>query len=270
MEEIQHHYNLISEKDRLSSGIGLLEKERTQEIINRYLEKKNAVILDIGGAAGVYSFWLASQGHIVHLIDASAKHIEQARKINERGEEKLQSISVGDARKLDQFPEESVDVILLLGPLYHLVEREDRSKALKECLRILKKNGLLFAAGINRYASLYDGLLRGLIDDPGFMKILKQDLRDGQHRNETDNPQYFTTAIFQLPQELEGEIKTAGFSIKKTLPVEGPLWFVESFEKRWNNAVEKKKLLDILSSIENEPFSLVLTQHYVVVCGKNH
>jgi len=269
MDEIQEHYHLIEEKDRLSSGIGLLEKERTQGILNRYIDKKNAVILDIGGGAGVYSIWLASLGHSVHLVDASAKHSEQAKKINEHSKEKLQSISVGDARNLDQFPNESTDVILLLGPLYHLVNKEDRVKALDECWRILKKDGLLFTAGINRYASLYDGLLRGLIDDPMFMKILKQDLCDGQHRNETNNPQYFTTAIFQLPKEMEDELRTAGFSIKKTLPVEGPLWFVESFEERWKNTQEKKKLLDILSSIENEPFSLVLTQHYVVVSAKN-
>jgi ubiquinone/menaquinone biosynthesis C-methylase UbiE len=268
MKEIIHHYNLIEEADRLSSGLGLLEKERTKGIINSYIDKKNTVILDIGGAAGVYSFWLAAQGHRVHLVDASTKHIEQAKKINDNSTAKLDSISVGDATQLDRLEKESADVILLLGPLYHIVNKDDRVKSLKECCRILKKDGLLFAAGINRYASLYDGLHRGLIDDPEFVQILNQDLQDGQHRNPTGNPQYFTTAIFQLPQEMEEELAGAGFSVKKTLPVEGPLWFVHSFEERWNNANEKKKLLNILSSIENESFSLVLTQHYVVICSK--
>src|SRR5690349_2214656 len=209
MKEIEEHYDVIEEKDRLSSGMGLLEKERTQEILKRYVDKKNAVILDIGGAAGVYSFWLAEQGHQVHLVDASSKHIDQAKKINSHSQAKLESIAVGDAKKLDQFANGSADVVLLFGPLYHIVNKDDRVAALKECFRILKKDGLLFAAGINRYASLYDGLIRGLIDDPAFVKIMQQDLRDGQHRNPSDNPQYFTTAIFQLPKEMEKEIISA-------------------------------------------------------------
>jgi len=268
MLEIQQHYDLIEEKDRLSSGVGLLEKERTQEIIKRYLDKKNAVILDVGGAAGVYSFWLAAAEHEVHLIDASPKHIEQAKRINLSSEAKLKSIAVGDARDLSQFANDSVDTILLLGPLYHLVQKADRIKTLQECFRVLKKNGKLFCAGINRWASLYDGLFRGLIDDPQFMKILKEDLKSGEHKNPSGHPQYFTTAFFQLPNEMEEEIQEAGFNLVKTLPVEGPLWFVKSFEERWGNSEQKKKLLNILTSIENKSFSLVLTQHYVVVSTK--
>jgi ubiquinone/menaquinone biosynthesis C-methylase UbiE len=269
MNEVTDHYNLIEEKNRLSSGIGLLEKERTQEIINRYIHKKNAVILDIGGAAGVYSFWLAAAGHQVHLVDASAKHIEQAKQINQHIAAKLQSIAVGDARDLYQFPHESMDIVLLFGPLYHLINREDRLTALKECLRVLKRDGKLFCAGINRYASLYDGLHRGLIDDPEFVKILKQDLADGQHRNPTAHPEYFTTAIFQLPQEMEEEIAMAGFVVEKSLPLEGPLWLVPFFEERWKKLHEKAKLMDIMASIETDTFSLVLTQHYVVVSSKS-
>lgn len=268
MLEIQQHYDLIEEKDRLSSGVGLLEKERTQEIINRYLDKKNAVLLDIGGAAGVYSFWLAAAGLQVHLIDASPKHIEQAKKINASSKAKLGSLTLGDSRDLNRFGDDSVDAILLFGPLYHLVKKEDRQKTLQECFRVLRKNGKLFCAGINRYASLYDGLFRGLIDDAEFMKILKEDLKTGEHKNPSGHPQYFTTAFFQLPNEMEEEISEAGFNLIKTLPVEGPLWFVKSFEERWHNSEQKKQLLNILTSIENESFSLVLTQHYVAVSTK--
>ena len=188
MKEIQAHYDFIEEKDRLSSGLGLLEKERTQEIIKRHLDKKNAFILDVGGAAGVYSFWLANAGHKVHLVDASPKHIEQARKIDKTSDVKLESITVGDSRNLNQFADESIDIILLFGPLYHLVKKEDRLKTLHECFRVLKKNGKLFSAGINRYASLYDGLFRGLIDDAEFMKILQQDLLNGHHSNPSGHP----------------------------------------------------------------------------------
>jgi ubiquinone/menaquinone biosynthesis C-methylase UbiE len=268
MNEIQQHYNEIDEKDRLGLGLGLLEKERTQQIITRYLGKSSSKILDVGGAAGVYAFWLASMGHEVSLIDPSEKHIQQAISINDQTKNKLASIAVGDARDLCKHENETFDCILFLGPLYHLIIKEDRLRALNECFRVLKKGGLLFAAGINRYASLYDGLSQGLIDDPNFISIMKQDLLNGQHRNPSNHPGYFTTAVFQLPVEMELEIKEAKFSLIKTLPVEGPLWFVNSFEDRWAEAEKRSKLLYMLESLEDNSIGLLLTLHYIAVARK--
>jgi len=268
MDEIKEHYDLIEEKDRLSSGFGLLEKERTKQIILRYIEKRPATILDVGGAAGVYSFWLAGLGHEVRLGDASPKHIQQARDINEKSKAKLASIAVIDARDLSEYGDESIDYILLLGPLYHLVERNDRWQALTECFRILKKKGKLFAAGINRYASLYDGLFRGLIDDPNFVEILKEDLKSGQHRNPDNHPDYFTTTIFQLPEEMEEEIKESRFSLINAHAVEGPLWMIKDFDQRWENDAKRKQILDLLNLLEQHHISLLTTHHYIVVAEK--
>ena len=268
MDEFTQHYNEIEEKDRLNVGVGQLEKERTRQIINRYSKGNRWKILDVGGAAGVYSFWLAEQGHEVHLADATPKHIEQASRINAKVVSKLASISVEDARDLGKYPSESFDCILLFGPLYHLVEKEDRSKALRECHRLLKRKGKLFAAGINRYASLYDGLSRGLIDDPYFVSIMLQDLKDGQHRNPKNHPDYFTTTIFQLPSEMEEEIRESQFSLINTLPVEGPMWFIHQFEQRWKKKHGQEQILELLSRIEQSPASLLMTHHYIAVAEK--
>ena len=269
MNEMQEHYNLIEEKDRLSFGVGLLEKERTKQIILRYLDAKHAKILDVGGAAGVYSFWLANLGHEVHLGDASPKHIEQAKEMNGTSKAKLASIAVIDARDLGDFADDSMDCILFLGPLYHLVERTDRWKALSECYRVLKRKGKLFAGGINRYASLYDGLSRGLIDDPYFVEILKGDLKNGQHRNPKNIPDYFTTTIFQLPEEMEEEIKEARFSLINVLAVEGPLWMIKDFDERWQDEVNRKQILDLLHLLEQYRVSLLTTHHYISVAEKD-
>ena len=268
MDEIKEHYDLIEEKDRLSLGVGLLEKERTKQIILRYMDIKPAKILDAGGAAGVYSFWLAGLGHEVHLGDASPKHIQQAKDINETSKAKLASVSVIDAMDLGQYGDESIDYILLLGPLYHLVERNDRWQALSECFRILKKKGKLFAAGINRYASLYDGLSRGLIDDPYFVNILKEDLKNGQHRNPKNHPDYFTTTIFQLPEEMEEEVKESRFSLLNAVAVEGPLWMIKDFDQRWENETKRKQILDFLDLLEQHRMSLLTTHHYLVIAEK--
>jgi ubiquinone/menaquinone biosynthesis C-methylase UbiE len=268
MEEIKEHYNLIEEKDRLGSGVGLLEKERSRQIISRYLPGESIRILDLGGAAGIYAFWLAELGHEVHLCDFTPKHIEQAKKINDGVKAQLVSISIGDARDLRHYEDEYFDCIVLFGPLYHLVERSDRMKALKECKRMLSKNGRLIAAGINRFASLYDGLSRGLIDDPYFVEILKQDLVNGQHRNPNNHPDYFTTTIFQLPEEMEGEFIEAGFSLLNCLPVEGPMWLANNFDQRWKNTDSRKQLLELLNLIEKDKASLLMTHHYIAVAEK--
>jgi ubiquinone/menaquinone biosynthesis C-methylase UbiE len=268
MEEFEQHYDQIDEKSRLDAGFGLIEKERTKQIILRYLSEKHARILDVGGAAGVYSFWLAGLGHEVHLGDATAKHISQASAINARSNAQLASISVMDARDLSQFEDASMDCILLFGPLYHLVEASDRLQALKECFRVLKRKGKLFAAGINRYASLYDGLSRGLVDDPYFVEIMKEDLKSGQHRNPKNHPYYFTTTIFQLPSEMEDEIRQCRFSLMNTLPVEGPIWVIKDFEMRWENKETRTQMFDFLSLLEQDAASLLMTHHYIVVAEK--
>jgi len=269
MNEMQEHYNVIEEKDRLSFGVGLLEKERTREIILRYLDKRSGKILDAGGAAGVYSFWLAELGYEVHLGDASPKHIEQAKTINANTKSKLASVAVLDARDLGEYADDSIDYILLLGPLYHLVERDDRWQALSECYRVLQRKGKLFAAGINRYASLYDGLSRGLIDDPYFVEILNEDLKTGQHRNPKNVPDYFTTTIFQLPEEMEEEIKEARFSLINLIAVEGPLWMTKDFGDRWQDESKRKQILDLLHVLEQHKVSLLTTHHYIAVAQKD-
>src|SRR5205814_7356240 len=107
----------------------------------------------------------------------------------------LSSCRVGDARALE-FTDKNVDVVLLLGPLYHLTEQADRARALAEAKRVLKPGGWLFAAVISRWASMLDGLVRDLLQDQQFAAIVQRDVEEGQHRNPTERLDYFTTAYF--------------------------------------------------------------------------
>ncbi len=77
-QQIIEHYNRYDEDKRLKGDIGPLEFARTQELILRYLPPAPAVIVDAGGATGVYSFWLAGLGYKAHLVDIVPRHIEQA------------------------------------------------------------------------------------------------------------------------------------------------------------------------------------------------
>jgi ubiquinone/menaquinone biosynthesis C-methylase UbiE len=263
-EEIEGHYLQVLEAERLAAEQGELERRRTQQILARELPAPPAVICDVGGAAGVYAIPLAQQGYQVHLIDPVGLHLEQARARAEAAGATLASITQCDARKLD-VPAATADAVLLLGPLYHLTERSDRLLAIREARRILKSGGILVAAAISRFASLIDGVSRGFFKDPVFRRIVAGDLTSGQHRNPTENAHYFTTAFFHRPEELDGEIREAGFEEVRVLAVEGPIWSAAQFSQAWGDPVQRKELMEFLALVETEPSIIGASAHLLAV-----
>jgi SAM-dependent methyltransferase len=159
----------------------------------------------------------------------------------------------------------SADVVLLLGPLYHLVERTDRIEALHEARRILRPDGVILAAGISRFASAIDGAVSGFLADPAFRQIVDGDLTDGQHRNPTGHPHYFTTAFFHRPEELLDEVREAGFTGVELLAVEGIGWAVPRLEQVLDDDEARGRLLDLLRRIETEPALLGASPHLLAV-----
>jgi ubiquinone/menaquinone biosynthesis C-methylase UbiE len=267
-KEIEAHYRQTSESQRLSaSRQGELEGLRTREILARYLPPAPAAIFDIGGGAGAYAFPLAKQGYRVHLIDPMEPHLEEARRYAADSGIALASIARGDARHLE-IPSGSADAVLMLGPLYHLVERADRLQALRAARRILKPDAVLFGAAISRFASLLDGLSTGSFRDAQFREIVAADLASGQHRNPTNNRFYFTTAYFQRPEDLAAEFRQTGFGDVQVLAVEGPAWCTTFFGEAWDNPAQRNDLMKFLSVIEREPSILGASAHMIAVGHK--
>ena len=263
--EILDHYAEGHERDRLFEGRCRLERVRTQELLARHLPPPPAVILDVGGGPGVYARWLATHGYEVHLIDPVPLHIEQASSNLGLGDHPLASARLGDARRLDQSTA-SANAILLMGPLYHLTDPADRLQALREARRVVHPGGWLFAVGISRFTSLLDGLAAGFLDDPGFSHIVEQDLRDGQHRNPDHHPSYFTTAFFHHPDQLQDEVREAGWSIVATVGIEGPGWWLPpDFTDWWDDPARRERLLAAVRAVEREPSLLGLGPHLMVV-----
>lgn len=261
-------YAAADEDARLRTGWFQLEHARTQELILRHLPPAPATIIDAGGGSGIYACWLASLGYRVHLIDPVQKHVDQARAASaHQPRHPLASADVGDARHLPH-PEASADAVLLLGPLYHLVEKEDRLACLREAHRVLKPGGLLCGAGISHFASFLDSLSHGFFDDPNFAPILERDLADGQHRNTTDNPLYFTDAYFHRPGELSRELLATGFQVVEIVAIEGPGWLAQDFDRLWNDPVQRERLLTAVRKVEREPSILGATSHIMAIGRK--
>jgi ubiquinone/menaquinone biosynthesis C-methylase UbiE len=264
-EKVAAYYSDYDEAGRLSKAWGQVEFVRTQNIISRYLKSPPAVVLDVGGAAGRYSCWLAEAGYSVHLVDPVPVHIEQAKAASEAQSQKpIASCTLGDARHLE-FEDETADAVLLLGPLYHLVKAPDRERSLLEAKRVLKMGGVLFAAGISRFASAIDGLDSGFFLDPVFQKIIHDDLQTGQHQNPTNTPGYFMDTFFHHPNELKAEVAEAGFAISGLFAVEGISYMMKDFELNWNVESSREFLLKIIAKIETEPCLIGASPHMMCV-----
>lgn len=217
--EAERHYRGYDEDARLARN--RLELDRTRRLVEPLLPAPPADVLDVGGGTGVHADWLADLGHRVTLVDALPEHVDQARA---RAAGRFEA-EVGDARALDR-ADGSADVVLLLGPLYHLVEAADRATALAEAHRVLRPGGLLAAGAVTYSASLLSGVVEGFLSESAFADIVRADLATGQHRNPGDDVRWFTTTFFHRPGELAVEVEQAGFALDRVLGVEGPGWMV--------------------------------------------
>jgi ubiquinone/menaquinone biosynthesis C-methylase UbiE len=260
-------YDKNPEEDRLQHGPFLLEALRTKELIQRYAPPPPATVLDVGGAAGAYGLWLAESGYTVHLIDAAPRLVAEARKRSDGRARPLASCEVGDARSL-RFEHAIADGVLLLGPLYHLTMTADRARALSEAARVLKPGGHLFAAAISRSAPALDGLARDLFQDERFGAMVETDLRDGQHRNPTGRPDFFTTAYFHRPDEFRAEVAASGLDVEGLFGIEGPGWMLPDIDARLSDARQRADLLRVARLLESEPSVLGSSAHLLVVARK--
>ncbi|GIJ83047.1 hypothetical protein Asppvi_001564 [Aspergillus pseudoviridinutans] len=154
--------NAALEHERLTSC--RLEFSITWRIITQYLDQlgrdRPLEILDLGGGTGRYALLLAKLGHSVTLADISDRELEIAHSTAEEAQVKLTAIVKADARDIRSnpaiFQEQKYDLVLCQGPLYHLLEENERQAVLSACAAVLKPNGVILAAFMLQYAHLRD------------------------------------------------------------------------------------------------------------------
>jgi ubiquinone/menaquinone biosynthesis C-methylase UbiE len=212
-EIIDFYTTGYDEASRLSTKAhGLLEKIRTQELLRRHLPEPPAGVLDVGGGPGAHARWLAADGYRVHLVDPVERHLAEAAATGSC------SVERGDARCLTA-SDASYDVVLLLGPLYHLTDPADRLQALREARRSVRPGGLVAVAAISRNAPLLELAALGRLDEASRARV-GSILTTGRH----DPALGFTTAYFHTVEGLRAEMSDAGLADVSVSGVEGPAW----------------------------------------------
>ncbi|RAP73606.1 class I SAM-dependent methyltransferase [Paenibacillus montanisoli] len=135
-----------------------VEYELSKRYMNRYM-KPNDKVLDVGGGPGKYSLYLSELGCEVTLADLSRNNVAFALKKAEELGFPLRGVCA-DSRDLSAIEDGRYDHVLCMGPMYHLKAEQDRIGTIKECLRKLKPNGILFVAFVSSYSFVWDYLIR--------------------------------------------------------------------------------------------------------------
>lgn len=143
LQALTQYYGSYDEDSRLCSRRGTVEYMTTIRYIEKYL-RPGLRILEIGAATGRYSHYFAQQGYQVDAVELVEHNIEIFRKNTKPGENVR--ISQGNAKDLRGFADNTYDITLLLGPMYHLFTEEEKLQALSEAVRVTKKGGIIYSA----------------------------------------------------------------------------------------------------------------------------
>lgn len=159
LEILNQLYNSQNEDGRLcNSRHGQLEYMTTMHFIYQYL-KPESKIIEIGAGTGRYSVKLGQEGYDVTALELVEANLEVMKK--NIGYLTNVRVLQGDALDLSRFDDNTFDITLLLGPMYHLFSEEDQHKALNEAIRVTKANGIIFVAFLSVHAVLYSNFLKG-------------------------------------------------------------------------------------------------------------
>lgn len=180
---INEFYNGRDEDTRLiRSRHGQLEYLTTMKYIHQMIPQR-ATIIEVGAGTGRYSVALAKEGHDVTAIELAGSNLELLR---QNSKDLVNIISYqGDALDLSRFQDNTFDLTLVLGPLYHLYDERDQQKALDEAIRVTKNGGTIMVAFLSVHAIL-------------FSNYLSDNLRAGIEENFTEDyhVKHFTEQLF--------------------------------------------------------------------------
>jgi len=263
-ERVIRRYELTDEDARLwVSGKGDLVRLRTWDIFARYLPPGGRV-MDVGGGPGTHAAHLAESGFGVLLVDPVEQHVEAAKRRANANDAWTFTARRGEARELPA-SDGTFDAVLMMGPLYHLVNAEDRHVALREARRVLRSGGVILAEVISRFAWFLDATRKGLLDQPDIWSDFTWNIETGLSQDPGKIADGGFWAYFHNPEELRNELRDADFADVVLLGVEGYGWLLGDLEQQM---ASPGPLLRAIRLTESDPSMLGCSAHVLGVATR--
>lgn len=256
-------YENYKEENRLTTNNARkIEFVTTTRVLGEIIKDKSK-ILDCAAGTGIYAFWLADKGHDVTATDITPRHIEIIRQTLIEKKYRMNT-AVLDATDMSCFENDSFDVILNMGPFYHLITEEQREKCLQECLRVLKKGGLLVTAYIPRYY-VFQHIATGNEEylDEHFAKQL---IETGVLKHE-DEKCFWTDTYYSSKDEMELTYQRHGLEVVEHFAQDGLAPLLAQRVDKWDEK-QFKIWCDYHYSVCREQSILGASNHVIIIGRK--
>jgi ubiquinone/menaquinone biosynthesis C-methylase UbiE len=263
VSDVQRYYDENAEHEWRRLESDRTEFALTMRALQEHLPPPALDVLDIGGGPGRYAIELAVRGYSVTLADFSAAELDIARARAAEQGVALAGIERADARDLSRFADGSFDAVLMLGPLYHLLDEDDRRRAIREAHRVLRDGGVIFAAFITRYAVLRFWAKYDPMRVAGDWDKYERQLVDGQV---TEN-YGFTDVYTARPEEVGPFVSSLGFRTVDLIGVEGVISMIrEKVDALAGDDWER--WMDVNYRLAKDPSTHGITEHLLYVGRK--
>lgn len=244
-------YEERDEATRLDAREGWIEGQRVRTLLSPRLPASPVRVLDVGGGPGAHAAWLTALGHDVRVVDVVRSHVEAARAAG------LDAV-VGDARALD-VADASVDVVLLLGPLYHLVDATDRARCLDEARRVVRSDGWLAVTAVTRVGLALHQVRTGDDRDPEVAAAVVRVIEHG-HDPLDDAPVFHCHRV----DELRDELVAADFDVERIHGLEGPAWPLLDLDAGADDPVAAR-VLALAEALDDDPSLVGASAHLLAI-----
>jgi 2-polyprenyl-3-methyl-5-hydroxy-6-metoxy-1,4-benzoquinol methylase len=266
ISDIQAMYNAAwdNEDDRLHRH--QLEHDMTWRYLEKYLPPPGSSLLEVGAATGRYTLELASRGYQILAVDLAPELVARAGvRAKEAGLYDHTEFRVGDVRTLTNIRAEAYDGVLLMGPMYHLVLREDRLLALGNIYQSLKKEGVIFSSWISRFG-IFGELIKSAPEIVRRTEVMLSVLERGRDPDWYRSRAGSFRGYFALASEIAPIHEEIGF---QTLTLAGVEPAISADDASYNNLEgEQRRLwLDVLFRLSAEP-SMVASSRHLLYVGK--
>ncbi|MDC7220713.1 MAG: class I SAM-dependent methyltransferase [Spirochaetales bacterium] len=263
MKTLSSHYQSIVEGDRLfRSRAHSIEFYTTLGVIEKYLTKPGR-ILELGAGHGVYSLYLAEQGHSVVATDIVEDNVNKMSALVTKENEANLEVRQLDALEASKVFKAEFDLTLCLGPLYHLRREEERATCLRECAAVTGEGGILILAYINKHFAIpYIQSLGAQFNKKDYEEMAKTSWDYKDFPDDFMNISYYST-----PEAMAEEVEESGLKILDHVAADGMYTLLkDSIEKLTDEAF--RDLLDYHMSKASLLSSLGASSHNLIICQK--